>query len=560
MITTSQLDSWKTLPQQLCFVAEGIDRIQWIIEDYSQQGKIDSSLLEKVLAKRDILDKVFKTLLPSSQIKEPTLLSDFPNELIQLQAHLIDKFFRLKLKIATLIVVQKSSDEQGNVSNTTSVSTLSRDKKLLLILDNQLVQTEWSLNDLGSDFRAMTRYFSQPLFSGNALILIPEKCDEFKHLLNLAIQLDKIYWSLEDQLKDHPVSEAFLTECKSNASLCFREFNTDLFKIIELKDQNKYFSVKYDRWTSFFLKIVPLRKGLAHQQFVERSFCIVSLKEKVMLEKQEGIPLCLKQISALLRRERESDVLPALEELWKQKNNSELLPQKNVTGDIKIFEKLTTGEKGAYNKELLRLEKEANERQALMKQKRLESNPLFLHWEEELGIFQLFETLSPDVQKAVYEALWWVRSCPIGDNPIAHENFGEVSFKNIEYRCTSSLAQKACAIEWVLLQLTCNSIDASKKIGIAKVKTLQVQAAWFQYDSQQLMISKVTNDVKKESLHSLAEEIVPLFMDDVVFEKLLSEREESYHVLASAYVAKYPCLRPVFLQLMNGLKFTDDPW
>jgi uncharacterized protein (TIGR02452 family) len=58
-----------------------------------------------------------------------------------------------------------------------------------------------------------------------------------------------------------------------------------------------------------------------------------------------------------------------------------------------------------------------------------------------------FSSLPPSIQQAVYEALWRVRGKPVGNNPIAHGNFGEVSFKGLDQRCQSTPQQKACAVE-----------------------------------------------------------------------------------------------------------------
>ncbi len=56
-------------------------------------------------------------------------------------------------------------------------------------------------------------------------------------------------------------------------------------------------------------------------------------------------------------------------------------------------------------------------------------------------------SLPTPIEKAIYEALWFVRGRPEGSNPIAHDNFGEVSFKNLEQRCFSTPQQKASAVE-----------------------------------------------------------------------------------------------------------------
>lgn len=58
-----------------------------------------------------------------------------------------------------------------------------------------------------------------------------------------------------------------------------------------------------------------------------------------------------------------------------------------------------------------------------------------------------FSNLPHSIQQKVYETLWIVRGKPVHGNPIAHDNFGEVSFKNLDPRCASTPQEKACAIE-----------------------------------------------------------------------------------------------------------------
>lgn len=68
---------------------------------------------------------------------------------------------------------------------------------------------------------------------------------------------------------------------------------------------------------------------------------------------------------------------------------------------------------------------------------------------EALRVFN--ESLPLSLQKNVFDALWIIRGQPSPSDPIGHENFGEISFKNREPRCASTPQQKACAIEWVKL-------------------------------------------------------------------------------------------------------------
>jgi uncharacterized protein (TIGR02452 family) len=66
---------------------------------------------------------------------------------------------------------------------------------------------------------------------------------------------------------------------------------------------------------------------------------------------------------------------------------------------------------------------------------------------DQQAIDEFCSITSIEIQKAVYEALWIVRDRPMGNNPIAHGNFGEVSFKNLDKRCASTPQQKRDAVE-----------------------------------------------------------------------------------------------------------------
>jgi uncharacterized protein (TIGR02452 family) len=89
---------------------------------------------------------------------------------------------------------------------------------------------------------------------------------------------------------------------------------------------------------------------------------------------------------------------------------------------------------------------------------------LLRHDKEQQALQEFSSIPSSSVAKAVYAALWMIRGKPMGNHPIAHDNFGEVSFKNMEKRCASTPQQKACAVELALTSVAIlETIDAFEK-------------------------------------------------------------------------------------------------
>lgn len=97
----------------------------------------------------------------------------------------------------------------------------------------------------------------------------------------------------------------------------------------------------------------------------------------------------------------------------------------------------------------------------------------FLRHNQEGRAFEEFKNLPEDVKRAVFGALWVVCGKPMPGNPIAHDNFGEVSFFNHEQRCASTSQQKACAVELmktehsikeVITLLKADQFEGAKKI------------------------------------------------------------------------------------------------
>jgi uncharacterized protein (TIGR02452 family) len=121
-----------------------------------------------------------------------------------------------------------------------------------------------------------------------------------------------------------------------------------------------------------------------------------------------------------------------------------------------------------------------------------------------------FSSLPHSIQQKVYEALWFVRGKPTEGNPIAHSNFGEVSFKNLEKRCSSSPQEKACAIELAkipaaLLEIADafeNKKDQALANQIFSHLPSQIQNEIFGKHWHEM--GKPTNDHPDESLRKIA--------------------------------------------------------
>ncbi|MBS0604867.1 MAG: TIGR02452 family protein [Verrucomicrobia bacterium] len=122
---------------------------------------------------------------------------------------------------------------------------------------------------------------------------------------------------------------------------------------------------------------------------------------------------------------------------------------------------------------------------------------------------QEFEQLPPDIQKSVYLGMWIVRGRPMPGNPIAHDNFGEVSFKNQEPRCASSPQQKACAVELIKTQVAMMEmmqLFARKDMAAAKAvfESLPQQVQNEIYGKHWEVCGKPTDKSPEESLRKIA--------------------------------------------------------
>ncbi len=81
----------------------------------------------------------------------------------------------------------------------------------------------------------------------------------------------------------------------------------------------------------------------------------------------------------------------------------------------------------------------------------------------ESDALSLLLKLPKAIQREVYESLWIIRGRPMGENPIAHRNFGEVSFWGSEPRCLSTNEQKVSSLQYVIARYLVE-IQLDKKI------------------------------------------------------------------------------------------------
>lgn len=132
-----------------------------------------------------------------------------------------------------------------------------------------------------------------------------------------------------------------------------------------------------------------------------------------------------------------------------------------------------------------------------------------LRHEKEADALNEFNQLPQEVKGAIYGALWIVRGRPSDQNPIAHLNFGEVSFLNQEHRCYSTPKQKACAVELFKTQASIREMIAlfeqnNSTDAIKIFHTLPPQIQNEIYGMHWIACGKPTPDSKDEYLKSIA--------------------------------------------------------
>ncbi len=132
-----------------------------------------------------------------------------------------------------------------------------------------------------------------------------------------------------------------------------------------------------------------------------------------------------------------------------------------------------------------------------------------LRHEKEADALSEFNQLPKEVKGAIYGALWVVRGRPMDQNPIAHVNFGEVSFLNQEKRCYSTPQQKACAVELFKTQASIREMIAlfeqnNSTDAIKIFHTLPPQIQNEIYGMHWIACGKPTPDSKDPSLQKIA--------------------------------------------------------
>lgn len=132
--------------------------------------------------------------------------------------------------------------------------------------------------------------------------------------------------------------------------------------------------------------------------------------------------------------------------------------------------------------------------------------------------------------------------------------------KEISFDANLYALEKYERIKIRILLLSSSEVQKELEIGYAGEVPLvqavarQTQLAWLKMDMNLEMTGETKDAIKRENLHSLVSRVVPLLSGNALpVSRLSLEAGASYHALASAYMNQHPCLRPVFLQLMNYL-------
>lgn len=165
---------------------------------------------------------------------------------------------------------------------------------------------------------------------------------------------------------------------------------------------------------------------------------------------------------------------------------------------------------------------------------------------------KLFNGLPREIQNAIKARHWEVCDRPMPGNPIAHDNFGEVSFLATERRCDVPHSKRIETVKAVRDSMLSESLYSTyKAIGSdipAKIQEWEgIDAAKGRGENK--------NNAKKETLHALAKQMVPLFLPEEA--AVPAVNHDSYKGLAAAYVEKYPLLKGCFLLLIPDLRINE---
>ncbi len=185
------------------------------------------------------------------------------------------------------------------------------------------------------------------------------------------------------------------------------------------------------------------------------------------------------------------------------------------------------------------------------------------------GLKQIFKTLPFQVQREICGTHWKVCGEPTDQSSderlrkMAHGNFGEVSFLDLDPRCLVPAGDKIKTLETYLTQLS-SFRDARFATAEELVKT--EANSWKTIDQSSTMKGQEKNDAKRAALFPFANKLIRLFVgmpqgQDIVAVPAILKSDGSevkkFEAYAAAYVKRYPCLKPYFLQLIGTLELED---
>ncbi len=165
---------------------------------------------------------------------------------------------------------------------------------------------------------------------------------------------------------------------------------------------------------------------------------------------------------------------------------------------------------------------------------------------------KLFHRLPREIQNAIQKTHWEVCGRPMPGNPIAHDNFGRVSFLAEEKRCDVPNDTRIDTLNAVSTSMRTELLKTTyKELGSDIPAKIQ---EWEKIDASKVA-GQAKNDAKKETLHALAKQIVPLFLPAEA--SIPNVFSDSYKALAAAYLEQYPFLKGYFLLLIPDLRINE---
>ncbi len=309
--------------------------------------------------------------------------------------------------------------------------------------------------------------------------------------MNLSHMMDRILWDIDDNAQDGTIDSDILNKVNGGKERAFSELKA-IYEELEAREaqglqtdlgtnnEYRHVKVKFDRLRAKISSLTPIGSTVTSSQF----------------ERHVSPPLSLSaQHHSRTPIGWDSSHSPRAQH---PSHNTPASPQHSLGGrqvrSFTITPSAHTGQAASAS---------------LAPQEPLSRISYLLRHGNEAQALLEFNQLSLDVQQAVYGALWHVRGRPMSGSPIAHDNFGEVSFKNLEARCNSTPMQKACAVELVNLQapiyemialLGRNDVEGAKKIFMNLPPHIQNGI----YGKHWEVCGKPTNESQDESLRKIA--------------------------------------------------------